>query len=288
MGSTVVQAIINGLLIGGIYALIGMGLNIIFGVMKIINFCQGELLMLGMYLSYFLNTYLGLDPYISFPLVAIIMFGVGAALQAGLITPSLKSSEVSNILFITIGLGLFLQNFALIVFRSDYRSLNTSYSQKTLDLFGHTVSLTKLISFGATIVITALLFLLLKYTQIGKQIRATSQNMMGARLVGIRTNWVYAATCGIGVAITGIAGSFLLPFFYVFPTVGAAFGMMGFIAVIIGGLGSIQGACLAGLVVGVLETLGSFVVGPALKDTVVFISFILILVVRQNLKIRQG
>lgn len=288
MGSTVVQAIINGMMIGAIYALLGMGLNVIFGVMKIINFCQGELLMLGMYLSYIFNTVFKLDPYISFPLVAIIMFGVGAAIQAGLITPSLKSSDVSNILFITVGLSILLQNFALIAFSSDYRSITTPYSQETLGLLGQTVSFAKLVSFCATIVVTILLFLLLKYTQIGKQIRATSQNTMGARLVGIKTSWVYAATCGIGVAIAGIAGSFLLPFYYVFPTVGAPYGMMGFIAVVVGGLGNIPGAFFAGLLVGLLETLGSLIVGPALKDTVVFLSFILILVVRQNVKIRQG
>ncbi|MEG0914023.1 MAG: branched-chain amino acid ABC transporter permease [Oscillospiraceae bacterium] len=289
MSETIAQAIINGVLIGGFYALIGMGQNMIFGVMKIINFCQGDLLMLGMYLTYALNVGLGLDPYVSFPIVAIVMFGIGALIQNGLITPSLKSGSSSNLLFLTVGLSMLLQNFALIFFKSDYHSIQTSYSTKTIDFFGQTVSFPKLISLGALLIISATLFVILKYTKLGRQIRATSQNAVGAQVTGIKTKWIYAATYGIGAAIAGIAGSLLMTFLYVFPTVGATYGTKGYIVVVLGGLGSVPGAFFAGIGLGLLETVGSLLVGPSFKDSVVFFSFIVILVVRQYIvKFREG
>ena len=147
------QAVINGILLGGFYALMGMGQNIIFGVMKIVNFCHGEMLMVGMYLTFLLYTYVGIDPYLALPFVAIIMFCLGAVIQHTLITPSLKTKSFTNLLFLTVGLGLLLSNGALVLFGSDYKSIRTSYSQTTLQLGLVSIALPKLISFCVLIVV---------------------------------------------------------------------------------------------------------------------------------------
>lgn len=288
MVATVLQAIVNGIMTGGVYSLIGMGQNMIFGVMKIINFCQGDLLMLGMYLTYVLHEGLGMDPYAAMPIVAIVMFAFGALLQSSLITPSLKSGNSSNLLFLTVGLGILFQNFALIFFKSDYRTVESIASGKIVQVLGMNISVSRLVSFAFLLLTTGLLFFILKYTTIGKHIRATSQNPIGAQVSGIKTNLVYACTYGIGAGIAGIAGALLMSFYYVFPTVGTVYSTRGSIVVVMGGLGSVPGAFIGGIVLGLLETIGALVVGPSFKDTVVFLSFIVILVVRQKIKLKQS
>lgn len=282
------QAIVNGLMVGGIYALVGLSLTIIFGVMKIINFCQGELLMLGMYVSFVLYNQFGMDPFLAIPLVAIIMFVFGVILQSTLITRSVREDDDSNVLFLTAGLGILFQNVCLMLFKSDYRTAVSAVSQKNVNLGPVTVSLPKLISFFILIVVTILVFLFLHYTTIGKQIRATSQNKTGAQVSGIKTNIVYASTYGLGAAIVGITGACLMSYYYVFPTVGAVYGTRSFIVVTLGGLGNIPGALIGGIVLGLLETLGSVIVGASFKDTVVFGAFILILVFKQIIKTKRG
>lgn len=282
------QAIVNGLMVGGIYALVGLSLTIIFGVMKIINFCQGELLMLGMYVSFVLYNQFGMDPFLAIPLVAIVMFVFGAILQSTLITRSVREDDDSNVLFLTAGLGILFQNVCLLLFKSDYRTAVSAVSQKNVHLGAVTVSLPKLISFVILIFVTVLVFLFLHYTTIGKQIRATSQNKTGAQVSGIKTNIVYASTYGLGAAIVGITGACLMSYYYVFPTVGAVYGTRSFIVVTLGGLGSIPGALVGGIVLGLLETLGSVIVGASFKDTVVFGAFILILVFKQMIKTKRG
>lgn len=282
------QAIVNGLMVGGIYALVGLSLTIIFGVMKIINFCQGELLMLGMYVSFVLYNQFGMDPFLAIPLVAIIMFVFGVILQSTLITRSVREDDDSNVLFLTAGLGILFQNVCLMLFKSDYRTAVSAVSQKNVNLGPVTVSLPKLISFFILIMVTILVFLFLHYTTIGKQIRATSQNKTGAQVSGIKTNIVYASTYGLGAAIVGITGACLMSYYYVFPTVGAVYGTRSFIVVTLGGLGNIPGALIGGIVLGLLETLGSVIVGASFKDTVVFGAFILILVFKQIIKTKRG
>ena len=284
------QAITNGLMVGGIYALIGMSLTIIFGVMKIINFCQGELLMVGMYVSFVLYDQFGLDPFLAIPLVAIIMFAIGALLQSTIINRAMKNTESddTNVLFLTVGLGILFTNLCLMFFKSDYRTAVSAVSQKNVELGNITISMPKLISFLILIIMSVLLFLFLKHTTLGKQIRATSQNKTGAQVSGIKTKMVYASTYGLGAALAGITGACLMSYYYVFPTVGAVYGTRSFIVVTLGGLGSIPGAFIGGLVLGLLETIGSVVVGASFKDTVVFLVFILILVTKQLVKSKRG
>jgi len=274
--------VINGILVGGFYALMGMGLNVIFGVMKIVNFCQGELLMVGMYLTYMFTTTLGVDPYLTLPLVVVIMMALGAVIQHGLITPLLGAANDSNLIFMTVGLMMLMQNLALVLFKSDYRTVQTGYSLKNIHLLGQVVSLPKLISFGVLIFVTFLLYAFLMKSETGKRIRATSQNPLGARLVGINISRMYILSYAIGAALAGIAGTLLLPFYYVFPMVGATFTLRAFVVVVLGGLGSIKGAFVGGIVLGLLETMGAFVVGPQFKDSVVFVTFLAILILRQH------
>lgn len=285
--STLLQACINGLLMGGFYSLMGMGQNIIFGVMKIVNFCHGEMLMVGMYITYILYTYLGIDPYLCVPIVAIIMFCLGAVIQHTLITPSLGTKSFTNLLFLTVGLGLLLSNGALVLFGSDYRSIRTAYSQTYIQLGPVTMALPRLISFGVLVVITIALFVFLKYTTVGKQIRAVSQNSVGAEVVGIDAKRIYILTYGLGVALAGVAGALLTQFYTIFPTAGASFGFRALIVVVVGGLGSIPGAFFAGIFLGLLETLSALLISPSYSDLIVFVTFIVILVVRQTIIARR-
>lgn len=281
------QACVNGLLMGGFYSLMGMGQNIIFGVMKIVNFCHGEMLMVGMYLTFILYTFFGIDPYLAVPLVAAAMFFLGAGIQHTLITPSLGTKSFTNLLFLTVGLGLLLSNGALVIFGSEYRSIRTAYSQTYIPLGPVTISLPRMISFGVLIVVTIALFAFLKYTTIGKQIRAVSQNPVGAEVVGIDVKKIYLLTYGLGVALAGTAGALLTQFYTIFPTAGASFGFRALIVVVVGGLGSIPGAFLAGIFLGLLETMSALFISPSYSDLIVFMTFIVILVVRQTVIARR-
>ena len=285
--NAVLQAIANGLMIGGFYALMGMGKNVIFGVMKIINFCHGEMLMVGMYLTFTLCLFLRIDPYMAVPIVAIIMFLLGALLQETLITPSLGTKSFTNLLFLTVGLGTLLQNLALVIFGSSFRTIATSYSTNTVHLGPVTVGLPKLISFIVSMVITVVLFAFLKYTNTGKELRAVSQNAVGAEVVGINVKHIYRLAYGIGCALAGMAGALLTLFYVLSPTAGSSFSFRALIVVVVGGLGSIPGAFFAGIFLGLLETLVSLLISPMYKDLIVFVTFIIILVVRQNIIARR-
>lgn len=288
MGAIFLQVIINGVLMGGFYSLVGMSLNVIFGVMKIVNFCHGELLMIGMYITFLFTSNLGLDPYLSIPIVIVVLFILGAIIQSTLITPSLLDRSDANLIFLTVGLMMLFQNIAMIAFTANYRSIKTAYSTMSFKILGQVISFPKFISFVILLIVTILLFKFLKSTDIGKKIRATSQNPLGAKLVGININKMYIITYGLGAALAGVAGTLLLPFYFVHPFVGNTFSQRAFVVVVLGGLGSIKGAFYGGIILGLLETLGAFVIGPAFKDSVVFITFIAILVIRQNLKLKTG
>ena len=285
---TFLQACLNGLMIGGFYSLMGMGQNVIFGVMKIINFCHGEMLMVGMYLAYVFYTYLGIDPYVALPLVALVMFVAGAIFQQTLITPSLGTKSFTNLLFLTVGMGILLTNGAQVIFSSDYRTITTSYSQKILSFGSVTVALPRVVSFCVLIAVSIALAFFLKYTKTGKKIRAVSQNPIGAQVVGIDTKKIYMITYGLGAALAGVSGALLTLFYVINPTAGSNFGFRALIVVVVGGLGSIGGAFLAGIFLGLLETLVSLFIGPSLRTLVVFATFIVILVIRQNIILRRA
>ncbi len=279
------QAIANGIMVGGIYSLIGMSLTIIFGVMKVINFCQGELLMLGMYCTYVLYEVLHIEPFLAIPLVAAIMFLFGALLQSTLITRSIRADDDdSNVLFLTAGFGIFFSSAMQLIFGTNYKTVDNYFANQMVNVAGLQLSTNRVISFIILIAITGLLWAFLMKTTIGKQIRATSQNRVGASVCGIKAKVVYASTYGLGAAIAGIAGACLMTYYYVFPNVGATYGTRSFIVVTIGTLGNIVGAFCGGIILGCLETVGGLIVGSAYKDTLVYLSFVVILVIKQYMQ----
>ena len=270
------QSLLSGILVGGVYALIGIGLTIIFGVMRVINFAHGDLLMLGMYVTWGLFTLFGIDPYLSLLVTAPVLFLWGALLQKVFINRVLNALPQNQIL-LTIGLGLVMSNGVMLGFTSDYRILTTTYSSSSFQLFGLSVSQPLLYSFLVTVAITAALFWFLQTTDTGQAIRATAQDRDAAQLMGINVKRMSVLAFGLGTALAGTAGALLAPTYYIFPQVGGPFTLKAFVVVVLGGMGSIVGATLGGILIGVTESLSAVYVASGLKELVVYVLFLLIL-----------
>lgn len=275
----VIQLIINGLLLGGIYALISIGLTLIFGVLEIINFAHGEFLMLSMYASYWLFQLFGVDPYLSLLMVIPIFFLIGLAVQRIIIQPIIHAPPLNQI-FVTVGLSLILQNVALLFWKADYRTVRTIYSTLCLKTGGLMISFPRLVAFVLALAIISILLIFLKRTYTGKAIRALAQERRAAMLMGINIYRTYQIAFGIGIACVGAAGAMLIPIYYAFPTVGALFVLIAFVVVILGGYNSLVGALIGGLIIGVVEAFSGFFLSPHLKEAIYFVIFILILLLR--------
>jgi branched-chain amino acid transport system permease protein len=273
------QSLISGILQGGTFALVGIGLTLIFGVMRIINFAHGDLLMVGMYLTYFAFKLLGIDPYVSLLLSLPLMFMLGAVIQKVFINRVLDALPQNQIL-LTIGIGLVLSNLAMMFFTSDYQILSTSYSSSSVKLAGLSISVPLLLSFVVTAAITAALYAFLLKTDTGQAIRATAQDRDAAQLMGINVKWMSVLATGLGTALAGAAGALISPTYYIYPQVGGAFTLKAFVVVVLGGMGSIIGATLGGIVVGVTESVAASCVSSGLKEIFVFILFLLVLLFR--------
>ncbi|MBO8140779.1 MAG: branched-chain amino acid ABC transporter permease [Firmicutes bacterium] len=273
------QAIVSGLLVGGVYALMAAGLNLIFGVVRIINFAHGDLMMVAMYAVYWLFTLSGIDPYVAVLVVAPALFLLGVFLQRVVIRP-IQGSSPLMIIFATVAVSLVLQNLALMLFQGDFRSVQTSYSIAVLDAGPVLVSVPRLIAFAASILLFAGLFLFLRYTYVGKALRAVAENRTVARLMGIRVERIYLLAFGLGSALAGIAGVLMMPFASAYPTVGTIYTLLAFVVVVLGGLGSMEGTVVAGLAVGLIETLTGTFISPAVKEIAYFGLFIVILLIR--------
>ncbi len=252
----VVQATLNGLMAGGVYALVAVGLTLIFGVMRIVNFAQGEFVMLGMYVSWMLATIAGIGPYRGFLLVGAIMFGVGYLVFKLLIIRVLGKNEEACIL-LTLGLSIFLQNLILLIFGADYHTVATPIKYAAFNVFGLSVSVPRVIAFGMALVMVASLTLLLNKTDMGRAMRATAESREIATLLGINTTRSFGIAFGIGILLAGLAGVLLTPIFYVYPGVGTLFNLTAFVVVVLGGMGSVPGALLGGIIIGVVEALTS-------------------------------
>jgi branched-chain amino acid transport system permease protein len=279
MFDTIIQLIINGLLLGGIYALLSVGLTLIFGVLEIVNFAHGEFLMISMYVTFLLFSVLGIDPYLSLIIVIPAFFLFGFAIEKILIKPILNDPPLNQI-FATIGLGLIFSNLALFFFKADYRTVKTSYSNANLIFGNYFISVPRLIAFAIAIALIAALILYLKKTFTGKAIRALAQQRKAAMLMGINVHTTYAIAFGMGIAAVGAAGAVLMPLFFVFPTVGSLFSLIAFVVVILGGYNSLAGSLVAGLIIGLIEGFSGFFISPHLKEVVYFVLFIFILIFR--------
>ncbi|MDB5999390.1 MAG: branched-chain amino acid transport system / permease component family protein [Rhizobacter sp.] len=277
--SIIGAAAINGLLLGGVYTLVACGLTLIYGVLHIINFAHGSILMLAMFGVYYLLTKLGIDPYLSLVIMVPAMYLFGYLLYRFVIG-KLSSGKDENILLITLGLSILIENLALMFFKGDSRTISVSYIDRMVEIGPTLVSLPKVISFVAAMLICGALGLLIQYTDIGKSIRAVARERMGARLVGINVDRIFAISYGIGIATLGAAACLLMPIFYVSPTTGQVFVMVAFTVVVLGGMGSFLGAMVGGLIVGLTESFGGLLLGESLGQIGISLIFILILLLR--------
>jgi branched-chain amino acid transport system permease protein len=276
MDITILQLVINGLLLGGMYGLISIGLTLIFGVLEIVNFAHGEFLMLSMYAAFWFFQLYGIDPYLSLVIIIPLFFLLGSAVQRITIQPILNAPPLNQI-FMTVGLSMVLQNAALFVWTADYRTMKTSYSALTLKTAGLIISFPRLVAFLLAMAIIAALLIFLKKTYTGKAIRALAQERKAAMLMGINVYRTYQIAFGIGIACVGAAGAMLMPVYFVFPSVGSLFVLIAFVVVILGGYNSLVGSLAGGLIIGVVESFSGFFVSPHLKEAIYFVIFILIL-----------
>jgi branched-chain amino acid transport system permease protein len=273
------QVLVNGILLGGIYALVSLGLTLIFGVMRIINFAHGQFLMLAMYATFWLFQLYGVDPYTSILIVVPLMFVIGIAAYRMIIQPIIDASEMTHV-FATLGLNLALQGLALFLWQGDFRGIRTSYSSMLVHLGPLYINIPRFIIFLCAIATILLLFLFLKKTYTGKAIRASAQKRVAAQLMGVNLSKIYMIAFGIGIAIVGVTGAVLMPIYEVFPSVGSLFALVAFVVVVLGGLGNLGGALVGGIIIGVVESVSGVFIAPALKEGVYFIIFVIILLLR--------
>ncbi|EAT59492.1 MULTISPECIES: branched-chain amino acid ABC transporter permease [Chlorobium] len=274
------QALVSGILSGGVYALAGIGMSLVFGVMNISNFAHGDLMMLGMYLAYFAFTLLHIDPYLALLLIIPVSFLFGFILEKVFIHRVIDHPHQNQIL-LTIGLGLIMSNTALLAFTSDPKILTTTYSSSAINTAsGLSISVPLLLSFVITSVITAVLYLFLAKSSTGMALRATSQNREAAQLMGINVAKMSAIAFGIGTALAATAGALIAPTYYIHPLAGHSFLLKSFTICVLGGLGSVVGAGVGGIIIGVVESMAATYISTDWKDVVVFVLFLTVLLFR--------
>jgi len=276
--SLIAAAVVNGLTTGAVYALIALGLTLVYGVLHIINFAHGAILGAAMFAAYFAYQ-AGVDPYVAALPLAAIFFGLGYAVQRLVIGPA-SHGEDRNFLLVTLGLSIIIENLLLAAFSSDTRTVDTPYGFSTLEVAGLFLSLPKVIAFVVSCLVGAALWALLAVTDTGKAIRAVAKERMGAALVGIDAAHIFAVTFGLSAACLAVAACLLLPIYYVNPRVGETYVLVAFTVVVLGGMGSIPGAMLGGLLIGVVESLSGLFFGDSLGQLGVYLIFILVLLVR--------
>ncbi len=261
---------------GGVYALAALGVSLIFGVMKITNFAHGALITVGMFVAYLCFSALGVTPYVSLPITILVMFGLGYGIQKLTINPIINAPS-HNQLLLTQGLSIVLENLLLVMFSANYKSVTIAGFDKAIKLGAISVNKPKLIAFALVVVISFCVYLLLQKTDIGHAISATSVQREGATLMGIKVERINAIAFGIGVACAGVAGALLAPIQYISPTVGNGFQLKCFVIAVFGGLGNIWGAVVAGLIIGIVESLASLALGGSWSEMVIYLIFILVL-----------
>jgi len=272
-------SVLNGLTTGAVYALIALGLTLIYGVLHIINFAHGAALMAALYGVYFLHQSLGIDPYLSLPIMVPAMFAAGYLLQRYVIGAASHGKD-ENILLVTLGVAIVLENLALFLWKSDTRTIDTAYTFTTVPIGGALIALPKLVAFAGALAATAVLLAIVARTDLGRAIRACAKERQGARLVGIDVEHVFAMSFGIGLACLGAAACFLLPAYYVNPQVGNGFVLIAFTIVVLGGMGSFAGALAGGFIIGVVESVSGLWLGESLGQIGIFLIFIAVLLFR--------
>ena len=276
-----VPALLNGLMTGAVYALVALGLTLVYGVLHIINFAHGALLTAAMFAAFFAYSLFGIDPYLAVVILTPLYFALGYGLQRFVIGPAAQGED-RNFLLVTLGLAIVIENALLYAFRADTRTINLPYAFNVIEIGNAFLAVPKVIAFGAVIVVALALWAMMQWTDTGKAIRAVAKEELGAELSGIDVAHIYAVTFGLGTACVAIAACLLIPAYYVNPTAGDAFVLIAFTIVVLGGMGSIAGALIGGLFVGVVESLSSVLLGASLGQIGIFAMFIVMLLVRPS------
>jgi len=279
MEGDLIQTLVSGLLIGFIYALIAVGLTMIFGVMDIVNFAHGEYLMIAMYFAYWFFILFALDPLQSLPVVTILLFGLGIITYYVFIKPIIRAPMLTQI-FVTFGLLIFWRGVAQFLWTVDYRMIPQAILSGNINIFGVYVGVPQIVAAVGAILCNGLILWFLKGTRLGMALEAVAEDKEAARLMGINSDRMFALAWGIGIATVGIAGALLASFYYVFPEVGSNFCLTAFVVVALGGFGSVAGAFIAGIIVGIVEVLSGFLIAPSLKLLFVWSLYLAVVFVR--------
>jgi branched-chain amino acid transport system permease protein len=274
-----IPAVLNGLLMGAVYALVALGLTLIYGVLHIINFAHGAMLSAALFAAFFAFRLLGLDPYVAVFLLAPVFFVLGYVLQRFVIGPASHGDD-RNMLLVTLGIAVIIENALLYGFRADTRTIDVRYAFETFNVGFTYLAVPRVVGFVAVFAVALILWLLMTFTDIGRAIRAVAREKLGAELVGIDVAHVYAMTFGLGTACVAIAACLLIPSYYVNPGVGNAFVLVAFTIVVLGGMGSVPGAVVGALIIGVVESLCGLFLGESLGQIGIFLIFIAVLLVR--------
>ena len=279
---TFIQLLANGLMLGALFAIVSVGLTLIFGIVKVVNFAHGEFLMIGMYLTYLITTKLGLHPLVTVVAVAPLLFVLGLATQRFIIQPLMSARDDSIQIFATVGLSTALINLALLIFGAGIANTPDGGLRTPIQIGPARVLLGQIIILFASIALTIGLRLFLQGTRTGRAIRAVAQNRAAAQLMGVNVNWIYMLTFGIGAACVGFAAVMVAPFFPASPGIGTYFVLTAFVVVVLGGLGSIGGAFAGAMIIGFIDAFASFYVGSDLREVVVFGAFLLVLILKPS------
>jgi branched-chain amino acid transport system permease protein len=277
--TVIIPTVLNGLMTGAVYALVALGLTLIYGVLHIVNFAHGALLTAAMFAAFFAYKLFGIDPYIAALFLTPLFFLLGYGLQRFIIGPAAHGEDRSTLL-VTLGLAVVIQNGLLYVFRADTRTVDLPYAFDVIDVGATLLAVPRVIAFAAVFAVALSLWLVMRWTDTGKAIRAVAKERLGAELAGIDVGHIHAVTFGLGTACLAIAACLLLPTYYVSPQVGDAFVLVAFTIVVLGGMGSVAGALIGGLFTGVIESLSGFYLGESLGQVGIFMVFILVLLLR--------
>lgn len=281
------QILLNGLLLGGLYGLMALGMALVWGVLNIVNLAHGAFVMLGGYCVFFLFAGLGLDPFAALPVAMLAMFALGYLLQRYVLNLIIRSAQL-NTLLITFGLDVVLTYLAQLAFTADFRTINPSYAGANITVFGLTLPLLRFAAFVAALILASLLWLLLQRTKLGRAIRATAQNLTAARLYGVDPARLYAVTFGLGCGLAGAAGGLYGMVSQVTPYIGATLTAKSFVIAIMGGLENPFGIVLGGIVIGIIEALASIYIGPTFTDAISFGLLVVILIARPVRSLRSA
>jgi len=274
-----IQTLVSGLLMGFIFSLIAVGLNLIFGVMDIVNFAHGDFLMLSMYTAFWLYTLWGVDPLFSLPICIVLLFVIGWVTYQLIIKRVLKAPMLAQI-FSTFGLMVFLRHAALLAWSSDYRAIKETLLSGRIGIGGVFIPIPQLVASVGAIITFGLIYWFMQRTETGMALMATAEDAEAASLMGVNSDRMYALAWGLGAACVGVAGALLSTFYYIFPEVGYLFGLLAYIIVALGGFGSITGAFIAGIIIGVVEVLFGFLVAPAFKYVFVYLIYLIVVIAR--------